>query len=147
MSLLALLALAGAGAAGAVCRVAVARWMASWQASWQASWPWTGATPRAHLPVGTLAVNVVGAFAAGMVAGWASVPSAGAPEPTWVFVLTVGFLGAFTTFSTWMVEAWRRLASSSDRTAGFLHVGITLLLGIAMAMAGFALGAALPGAH
>lgn len=143
MSLLALLALAGAGAAGAVCRVAMARTMGSWQAST----PRTGTTPRAHLPAGTLVVNVVGAFAAGMVAGWAPAPSAGTPEPTWVFVLTVGFLGAFTTFSTWMVEAWRRLASSSDRTAGFLHVGITLLLGVAMAMAGFALGAALPGAH
>jgi CrcB protein len=46
---------------------------------------------------GTLAVNLTGAFAAGVLAG----AGVGA---TALLVLGTGFLGAYTTFSTWMVE-------------------------------------------
>ena len=46
---------------------------------------------------GTLAVNLSGAFAAGVLAG------AGVGATT-LMILGTGFLGAYTTFSTWMVE-------------------------------------------
>jgi CrcB protein len=46
---------------------------------------------------GTLAVNLSGAFAAGLLAG----AGVGA---TALMILGTGFLGAYTTFSTWMVE-------------------------------------------
>ncbi len=46
---------------------------------------------------GTLVVNLTGTFAAGVLAG------AGA-SATVLLILGTGFLGAYTTFSTWMVE-------------------------------------------
>jgi CrcB protein len=48
-------------------------------------------------PRGTLVVNLTGAFAAGVLAG----AGVGA---TALMILGTGFLGAYTTFSTWMVE-------------------------------------------
>lgn len=146
MSLLTILGLAAAGAAGAICRVALARTVISWQATRRRS----GTRLSAALPVGTLMVNLVGAFAAGVLAGWAQGPLHGDParsdpDLALMWVLGVGFLGAFTTFSTWMVESWRHLASASGRSAGLLHLVIAVVLGVALAMAGLALGTRLAG--
>ena len=49
-------------------------------------------------PWGTLAVNVAGAFALGVLVG------AGLGGDAYTLAAT-GFLGAFTTFSTWVVDA------------------------------------------
>jgi CrcB protein len=59
-------------------------------------------------PAGTLVVNLLGCFLLGGIAEYAmrhlSIP------PEWRIGITVGFLGAFTTFSTFTFEAARRLA-------------------------------------
>lgn len=57
----------------------------------------------ALLPWGTLAVNIAGAFAMGLLAGLFAL-KINAPEPMRLF-LTVGFLGGFTTFSAFSLEA------------------------------------------
>lgn len=85
--------------------------------------------------LGTLAVNLTGAFALGL---WLGVP---APQG-WLEVVGTGFLGAFTTFSTWMVEAvlaWR----DGDRRAVAAEVAATLLAGVGLLLAGTALGGAI----
>lgn len=59
---------------------------------------WTG-----HgFPFGTLAVNVVGSFAMGVIVELSALVWSPAPELR--AFLTVGFLGAFTTFSTFSLE-------------------------------------------
>jgi fluoride exporter len=73
-------------------------------------------------PRGTLFVNLTGAFAAGVVAG------AGV-SATVLLIAGTGFLGGYTTFSTWMVE----------RT----YVATSIVAGLAVASAGFALGSLL----
>jgi CrcB protein len=81
VALIRLLILAGAGSLGAVTRHGihtVARQVA-----------------RTHVPMGTLAINVVGAFAIGIVLGWP-----GGAHSTLRTVLASGFLGEFTTFSS-----------------------------------------------
>lgn len=60
----------------------------------------TGASP--WLPWGTLAVNVVGSFAAGALVAWLST-SPSSPSMARPFLL-VGVLGGFTTFSAFSVE-------------------------------------------
>ena len=70
-------------------------------------------------PRGTLAVNLTGAFAAGVVTG----AGVGA---TALLIVGTGFLGGYTTFSTWMVE----------RT----YLVTSVVIGLAVATAGFALG-------
>jgi fluoride exporter len=120
-----LLALAGAGALGAVTRVLTGAAMDFLSGR-------DGPISR-----GTLVVNVVGALAAGIAAGWFPGSEAGAVA----FVLTVGFLGAFTTFSTWMLEAHSLLADPRTRLHGLRYLALSVGLGVAAAAIGMAIGA------
>ena len=81
-----------------------------------------------HLPVGTLAVNVSGAFLLGLLAG-ASV------EGDARLLFGAGLLGAYTTFSTWMVET-QRIGEAGRRRIAVANV----VLGIALGLAAVALG-------
>lgn len=75
-----------AGAVGAVARYLVSGWAQDRASSGR--------------PVGTLVVNLTGALGLGLIAGGGSVDSV-------AFLAGAGFLGGFTTFSTWMVETIR----------------------------------------
>ena len=81
-------------------------------------------------PWGTLAVNLSGAFALGVLAG------AGLAGDAYTLAAT-GFLGAFTTFSTWVVDA--RLLGGR---AGFANVAVSLALGLLAVWLGRELGLA-----
>jgi fluoride exporter len=86
-------------------------------------------------PWGTLAVNLSGAFALGVITG-------AALSEDGLRLLGTGLLGAYTTFSTWAFEAHRQ--AEDGRTAGVLaNLGISLVLGLAGAWAGRELGTAL----
>lgn len=92
---------------------------------------WVGARTGGTFPTGTLAVNVLGSFLAG--AAWAL-----DLEGTTARVMSVGFLGGFTTFSTWMVESGRLLEEEESPRRGILNIGLMVLGGLI----GAALGAA-----
>lgn len=62
------------------------------------------------LPYGTLAVNVIGAFLIGLVMEFSLRSTAVSPEMR--VGLTIGFLGGFTTFSTFSYETFRLLESA-----------------------------------
>jgi CrcB protein len=89
--------------------------------------------PRVHawFPWGTLAVNVAGAFALGALSGSTSSGDA-------YTLAATGFLGAFTTFSTWVVDA--RLLGGRR---GAIDVAAALALGLLAVWLGRELGAAL----
>lgn len=93
-----------AGALGALCRYELGGWLHRR----------TGSTA----PVGTAAVNLIGAAALALLT--ASPLGAG-----WQRVLGTGFLGGFTTFSTWMVET-TNLAREGGRR-GVLAAAANLL--------------------
>lgn len=86
-------------------------------------------------PQGILAVNITGAFVAGVLAGAALGHDAG------LLALTA-FVGAYTTFSTWMLDVVNAADAGLMRIA-VLNVGVSLVVGFAAALAGHALGAAL----
>jgi CrcB protein len=86
MKYLLFIALGGAG--GAVSRYLLSNWVHS---LWQGHWP-----------MGTLMVNMVGSAAIGVVF---VLIEKSLIHPDWRGVLMVGFLGAFTTFSTFSLEA------------------------------------------
>lgn len=86
-------------------------------------------------PFGTLAVNLTGSFALGILVG-ASVADDAA------LVLGTGFLGGFTTFSTWMVESVR-LGELGDLVPLLRNLWLSMLAGLLLAAAGYHLGQAI----
>lgn len=86
-------------------------------------------------PYGTLAVNLLGSFVLGLLAG-AALPARAST------VLTAGLIGAFTTFSTWMFES-HRLGEDQRGALATLNVLVSLVLGVACAWAGRKVGLAL----
>jgi len=86
-------------------------------------------------PFGTLAVNLTGAFALGALYGAAVGGDA-------LRLAGVGFLGAYTTFSTWALEA-HRLGEDGRTRVGLANLLVSLALGLGCAWLGRELGAAL----
>jgi fluoride exporter len=83
-------------------------------------------------PYGTLAVNLLGSFLLGAVAGIALDGDA-------YRVAGTGFLGSFTTFSTWALES-HRLGEDGQLRLGAGNFAISLVLGLAAVWAGRRLG-------
>ena len=95
--------------------------------------------PSRGLPVGTLTVNLVGAFALGLLlAGLAQRgPDEGRRRAIRV-TLGTGFCGGFTTYSALSVETHALLRAGLTGTAFAYAVG-TVVLGVAAAAVGFTL--------
>lgn len=89
------------------------------------------------LPLGTLAVNVVGSFAIGVVALWLVGPRVWAHP-----LLVAGFLGGFTTFSAFSLETYRLWESGQPGLAVSYVLG-SVVLSLAALLAGLSLGRAL----
>jgi fluoride exporter len=105
-------ALVWAGLAGAGGLGAIARFLLDGAVSERAG--------RA-LPVGTLAVNLSAAFVLGALSG------AGVGGDA-LRLAGTGFVGAYSTFSTWMLES-HRLAEEGELGAAALNVAGSLVLG------------------
>lgn len=113
------LAVALAGAAGAAARYAVTRFAQAYLHS-SAAW-------------GTVIVNISGSFALGLLLGLAiSTDIANGL----VIVLGAGFLGAYTTFSTWMYETVRLIEQRAWKTA-LVNIIAPLIAGPAVAAIAF----------
>lgn len=98
---------------------------------------WVTRRVRSSVPLGTMAVNVVGSFCLGVVVASAS----GDAE----LVLGTGLLGGFTTFSAASVEAVTLALVGGRRAAmtAAAHATVMLVLGLVAAALGLTLGAAL----
>lgn len=86
-------------------------------------------------PFGTLAVNISGAWLLGFLAGLAL-------SPHLALLAGTGFVGSYTTFSTWMLET-QRLAEERQVVSAFINIAVSVVLGLAAAWLGQTMGAAL----
>ncbi|MDX1874567.1 fluoride efflux transporter CrcB [Mycolicibacterium sp. 120266] len=86
-------------------------------------------------PVGTLVVNISGAWLLGFIGGLALSPHA-------ALLAGTAFVGAYTTFSTWMLET-QRLAEERQMWPAATNIVISMALGLAAAWLGQTMGAAL----
>jgi len=98
---------------------------------------WIAERAGATFPFGTLVVNLSGAFVLGFLFALAVergiLPAAIRPP---VFI---GFIGAYTTFSTLALESWR-LIESGSYVLGVVNLVGSIVLGIVAVVAGLALG-------
>ena len=113
------------GALGALARYGISGWVYDRMGE---SFPW-----------GTLVVNLVGCLVLGVAIRWLQVT---AVAPGVRPFLTIGLLGAFTTFSTFSYETVALLQEGQWLRAG-LYVGGSVALGLIAMMAGMALATTL----
>lgn len=96
---------------------------------------WTLERLGTAFPYGTLVVNLVGCFALGAIAHLATSP-AWSPEQRAAVI--IGFLGGFTTYSSFNQETIALLASGSSGAA-LLNIALTLVAGLAAGWLGLVL--------
>ena len=85
-------------------------------------------------PWGTLLVNLLGCFAFGVI--FALFGRYGSTSSSWCLLLTTGFCGGFTTFSTFANESMLMLQNGN--LSGFAgYVAASIILGIALVVLGF----------
>jgi fluoride exporter len=106
----AVLLVALGGSLGAVARWAVQAWLSPQSATF---------------PTATLLINVTGSF---LIAAFAAV-AAGHPAlgPGWSLLFPIGFVGAYTTFSTYELELWRLIERGQTGLAAAYFLGSNAL--------------------
>ena len=112
-----------AGALGAVSRWGLSRGLAQWLGT--------------QFPYGTLLANLLGCFLLGLIMHIGLNTDKIAPSLR--LAVTVGFLGALTTFSTFSYETVALLQDGNWTKAGW-NILANLILGLGATLAGFALG-------
>lgn len=78
---------------------------------------------QVHWPLGTFAVNLAGSFTIGAL--YVLITEKSTIHTDWRYVLMVGFLGAFTTFSTFSLESVAMLEAGKVALA-LLYMSATL---------------------
>lgn len=121
-----ILLVAVGGAAGSVCRyltgLAMTRWLGT-------GFPW-----------GTITVNIVGSFVIGLLTVLIA-RKVSMPMETRL-LLVVGFLGGFTTFSSFSLDTMA-LFERGESLSAFAYVAASVLLSLGAAFGGLALGRSL----
>ena len=113
------------GALGSMARHAVNHWI---HARWMVT----------RFPLGTVAVNVVGCFAIGLLAGLIAGDRL-TMRPYWREFVFVGLLGGFTTFSTFGLDTFV-LTRADAQGMAVLNVGIQLIGGLLALWVGYRFG-------
>ena len=96
---------------------------------------WRAVGTSGGFPWATLLVNITGSFVLGFLAG----VYAGRVGPTMRLALFFGFLGGYTTFSTFTSETVV-LARTGSAAMAFGNVAVSVLVGLAAAFVGVLLG-------
>ena len=95
----------------------------------------------ARFPYGTFVINVTGSFLVGVIvtvlatrAHW---------SPNWGYLIPIGFIGGYTTFSTFEFETLR-LAQNGQMLMAVLNVTLSVVVGFVGVWAGAVAGRAIP---
>jgi fluoride exporter len=98
---------------------------------------WIARRVSSKFPYGTLFVNLLGSFLLGLIIG-------GKWGTSIDLLFGTGFMGAFTTFSTFKVDSLQ-LGKQKDWKVLGLYLGMSYLFGILLAFLGYKMGAWIKG--
>lgn len=112
------------GALGSASRYMIAQGVGGWM--------------EQDYPYGTMTVNIVGSFVFGTISGWASLRDE-TPDKIWITLMTTGFLGGFTTFSTFAHDTVG-LANKEGLLAASLYTTLSVGVAIMAMLAGELMG-------
>ena len=110
------------GFAGAIARYAIGSYI--------------GSRFGVRFPYGTFVINVSGSFLLGFIMVLLSRATA---SQYWHYLIPIGFIGAYTTFSTFEYETLKAIQEGQPMT-GLLNVILSLVIGFVALWAGSALG-------
>ena len=111
-----------AGATGTLARY----WLSGYVQQQAGNFPW-----------GTFAVNMIGSFLFGIV--WTLAEERMVISADTRLIILTGFMGAFTTFSTFMFDT-SNLVRQSQWILAFCNLALQLIVGLASMFLGFAVG-------
>ncbi|MEA2346370.1 MAG: fluoride exporter [Thermoleophilaceae bacterium] len=100
---------------------------------------WVSRATGGSFPWGTLVINVSGSFVLGVLFAAATERAILPPEIR--APVMIGFIGAYTTFSTWMLESWR-LVEQGAVLAALANIGGSVVVGVVALVLGLAIGRA-----
>ena len=92
------------------------------------------------LPWGTFAINMTGSFLVGLT--FALIVERAALSAQLRAPVMIGFLGAYTTFSTLMLESWRMIEDGAW-TIAIANIGGSIVIGMIAVIAGVVVGRAI----
>jgi fluoride exporter len=90
-----------------------------------------------RFPYGTFVINISGSFLIGLTLTFLTARVYW--NPNWRYLIPIGFLGAYTTFSAFEYETLRSVQNGQYLTS-FLNVTLSVVVGFAAVWAGVAAG-------
>ncbi|KAA6470364.1 MULTISPECIES: fluoride efflux transporter CrcB [Bacillus cereus group] len=93
---------------------------------------WFKKRNSSSFPIATFLINLTGAFLLGYILGKGI-------DKSWQLLLGTGFMGAFTTFSTFKLES-TQLGANKMWGIYFLYIGASYIIGILLAFLGIQVG-------
>jgi fluoride exporter len=99
-----------------------------------------GSRMGTRFPYGTLVINVTGSFLIGLVFAVLTVKTQW--SPTWRYLIPIGFLGGYTTFSSFEFETLRTI-QDGQIALGLLYVAASVAFGFVAVWGGVIAGKAI----
>ena len=94
-----------------------------------------------RFPYGTLVINITGSFLIGLV--FAVLTARADWSPNWRYLIPVGFIGGYTTFSSFEYETLRSI-QDGQVGLGVLYVALSVVVGFVAVWGGVMAGRAIP---
>lgn len=94
-----------------------------------------------RFPFGTFVINISGCFVIGFV--MTLLAERTHVSRNWIYLVPIGFIGAYTTFSTFEFETFR-LIQDGQAIAALVNVSLSVVVGFVMLWLGVVAGRALP---